>query len=408
MTRHPVCTAESVAARAIDALLAVRVESGAQVGWPAWALTDPAVPARMAVDDVTLYNGDAGIAWALGGLGQAMGRPELADLGRRAAARALDAARTLPGEGLLAGRAGVRLAAYANGIAAGAGPVRPDASDLTDGAAGVLLAHVRTGTTPDGELVRLLARRAVAQEVGWAWADDPGGSGPGEQGGPATVEAPRAMPLLGLAHGASGVALALAEAAAIAPDLRPGLALAVGGLAWESGWFDPIQGWPDLRSDEPTFPVWWCHGAAGITTVRLRLLQLAQDGVDLGMPLASLRAQAHAGVQLCLEHVEAAVASLDTDEVPSGGLTLCHGLGGALDALALASAVSGEAEHREVAAAALGRVAAAMGDDPMGWPCGTREPGSSSLFLGLAGVAMVAARLAWPDAGVPSPSLLLG
>ena len=126
------------------------------------------------------------------------------------------------------------------------------------------------------------------------------------------------------------------------------------------------------------------------------------------MPLASLRAQAHAGVQLCLEHVEAAVASLDTDEVPSGGLTLCHGLGGALDALALASEVSGEAEHREVAAAALGRVAAAMGDGPMGWPCGTREPGSSSLFLGLAGVAMVAARLAWPDAGVPSPSLLLG
>ena len=206
-----------------------------------------------------------------------MGRPELADLGRRAAARALDAARTLPGEGLLAGRAGVRLAAYANGIAAGAGPVRPDASDLTDGAAGVLLAHVRTGTAPDGELVRLLARRAVAQEVGWAWADDPGESGPGEQGGPASVEAPRAVPLLGLAHGASGVALALAEAAAIAPDLRPGLALAVGGLAWESGWFDPIQGWPDLRSDEPTFPVWWCHGAAGITTVRLRLLQLAQD-----------------------------------------------------------------------------------------------------------------------------------
>lgn len=45
-----------------------KVEDGSAVGWPAWALTDPSIPARMAVDDVTLYNGDAGIAWALAGL----------------------------------------------------------------------------------------------------------------------------------------------------------------------------------------------------------------------------------------------------------------------------------------------------------------------------------------------------
>ena len=134
---------------------------------------------------------------------------------------------------------------------------------------------------------------------------------------------------------------------------RQAWALAAGGLAWESGWFDPLQGWPDLRGDESTFPVWWCHGAAGMTAVRLRLLELAEQGVDLGMPLSSLRAQAHAGLELCTDHVEAAVVAAGAGELPSAGLTLCHGLGGALDALGYASQVTGDEAHRLLAADAL-------------------------------------------------------
>jgi len=402
MNMSAVTTAESVAERVLEALLGARVEDGLAVGWPAWALTDPSIPARMAVNDVTLYNGDAGIAWALAGLGRALGREKLSGLGARAAERVLANVDSLPGEGLLAGRAGAALAAYTAGLpgSSGLALTHPTASDLTEGAAGVLLAQVRTGASPDPLLVRALARRATAQEVGWAWADTPsdGGPGEGDRGGRA--------PLLGLAHGASGVALSLVESAAVAPELRPALALAAGGLAWESGWFDPLHGWPDLRGNESTFPVWWCHGAAGMTAVRLRLLELAEAGVDLGMPLTSLRAQAHAGLELCTEHVHAAVASAGAGELPPAGLTLCHGLGGALDALGFASQVTGDDSHRHLAAHALGRVASVLGEDPLQWPSGTREPGSSSLFLGLAGVAMVAARLAWPDAGVPCPSLL--
>ena len=412
MSTSAVSTAEAVAERALGALVGAKVEDGSAVGWPAWALTDPSIPARMAVDDVTLYNGDAGIAWALAGLGQALDRRELTALAGRAATRVLGNPDALSGGGLLAGRAGGALAAYSIGLPGGAmsSPRRPMTCDLTDGAAGVLLAQVRTGAAPDHDLVRALARRASAQEVGWAWADAlsessagegsavEGSAGDGDRGAPA--------PLLGLAHGASGVALALVESAAVAPEMRPALALAAGGLAWESGWFDPMQGWPDLRGDESTFPVWWCHGAAGMTAVRLRLLELAEQGVDLGMPLSSLRAQAHAGLELCTNHVEAAVVAAGAGELPSAGLTLCHGLGGALDALGYASQVTGDEAHRLLAADALGRVAGVMGEDPMQWPSGTREPGSSSLFLGLAGVAMIAARLAWPDAGVPCPSLL--
>jgi lantibiotic modifying enzyme len=402
MNKSAVATAQAVAEVTLAALLSARVEDEATVGWPAWALTDPSIPSRMAVDDVTLYNGDAGIAWALAGLGRALGREELSGLASRAAERVLANVDSLPGEGLLAGRAGAALAAYSAGLPGSAGLVlaHPTATDLTDGAAGVLLAQVRTDHAPDPLLVRALARRATAQQVGWAWADT-ASDGLAQEGG----RGGRA-PLLGLAHGASGVALALVESAAVAPELRPALALAAGGLAWESGWFDPLQGWPDLRGDESTYPVWWCHGAAGMTAVRLRLLELAEAGVDLGMPVASLRAHAHAGLQLCTEHVEAAVASASAGELPPAGLTLCHGLGGALDALGYGSQVTGNDAHRQLAAEALGRVAGVMGEDPLQWPSGTREPGSSSLFLGLAGVAMVAARLAWPEAGVPCPSLL--
>lgn len=74
MSTSAVSTAEAVAERALGALVGAKVEDGSAVGWPAWALTDPSIPARMAVDDVTLYNGDAGIAWALAGLGQALDR----------------------------------------------------------------------------------------------------------------------------------------------------------------------------------------------------------------------------------------------------------------------------------------------------------------------------------------------
>lgn len=385
-----------IADEAITTLVGLRIDDGHQAAWPAWRLGAPDEPARMAADDVSLYNGDAGIAWTLAVLGRALGRAELTVLAGKASRRVLANVVALSGEGLLGGRAGARLAAYACGEAMPVDWGRPIASDLTEGAAGVLLAQVRTGVRPDGRLVQGLARSARAQDVGWSWTErDESDPDAGERA------------LCGLAHGASGVALALVEAAAATGTrVGPALALAVGGLAWENAWFDPARGWPDLRTDTVDYPVWWCHGGAGMTAVRLRLLQLAGRGVDLGMPLTSLQAQAHAGLDLCREHVRTAVAAAGDGMPPAAGLSLCHGLGGALDALVLGSEVTGSEELLDLAAEGLAAAATVMGPDLLAWPCGTRQPGSASLFLGLAGVVLVAARIAWPQAGIPSPSLL--
>jgi hypothetical protein len=387
-----------VLAACIEALRRTVVDDGTdQAGWPAWSLGEESQERRLAVDDVTLYNGDAGVAWALGTLGRALDRPDLGDVAGRAADRVLANLTLLPEGSLLAGRAGAVLAAYATGREVDLPDDPPGASDLTAGAAGLLLAQVRTGRRPSAELVRALARAAVPGDVGWGWADDD----PSAPGDPA-------VPLCGLAHGASGVALALAEAAVHLSRPEPALALVRGALEWEAAWFDPLRGWPDLRGGQSGYPVWWCHGAAGVTAVRLRLLDLAERGLDLGMPLGSVRAEAHAGLQLCAEHVDRIVAEAGSggaDAVPAG-LSLCHGLGGALDVLALASEITGDPSHREAAAAALCRVASVLGPDPLTWPSGAGVPGSCGLFLGVAGVAVVAARLAWPERGIPSPSLL--
>ena len=99
-----------------------------------------------------------------------------------------------------------------------------------------------------------------------------------------------APPLTGLAHGASGMALALVEAAVALADASL-LAPALRGLAYEANLFDAAAGnWPDLRpdvnrsQDGPSatrgFMLGWCAGAPGIALSRLRLLQLLPDHED--------------------------------------------------------------------------------------------------------------------------------
>ena len=99
-----------------------------------------------------------------------------------------------------------------------------------------------------------------------------------------------APPLTGLAHGASGMALALAEAAVALGDTSL-IESALRGLAYETDLFDEEAGnWPDLRPDPgaaageprstPGFMLGWCAGAPGIALARLRLLQLLPDHED--------------------------------------------------------------------------------------------------------------------------------
>lgn len=92
---------------------------------------------------------------------------------------------------------------------------------------------------------------------------------------------PGAAPLTGLAHGASGISLALARAGAAlgAPEY---IDAALRGLQYEESTFDrDVGNWPDFRetgnqsASKPVgFMMGWCAGAPGIALARMALLEL--------------------------------------------------------------------------------------------------------------------------------------
>ena len=140
--------------------------------------------------------------------------------------------------------------------------------DLMSGAAGLIAPLVPLVLTQtDGDAERLL--RAAAEVL--RDRQDP------DTGGWRTELA--ATPLTGLAHGASGIAVALAEAALVLDDASL-MAAAVKGLDYEARTFDRSAGnWPDFRVDarESGFMMGWCAGAPGIALTRLRLLQILPE-----------------------------------------------------------------------------------------------------------------------------------
>ena len=352
--------------RCLDTIETCAVPQADQCGWGTWELDQRGEPSALSAARPSLYDGNAGIAWALRTLARDSGPAP--------------AGRTEATPGLLGGSTGVCLAA-------GVAP-RPEragrGSDLGGGLAGDLLALVRTGS-PLAEVAPLVA--ALVEAARWdgegcCWPD----SGEGEA-------------LCGLAHGVSGVILALAEATAAFPELGGrALPLVSGGLRWEAAWFDPVSGgWPDLRGGGPvTYPVMWCHGAAGIAAVRLRLLQLH---LPLDYPVDAVRAEAHAGVLACgreLTRVAARARTGGLAAVP-GGLTLCHGLGGPLDVLVLAGQTWHDPAHLHAARRIASDLLTLAPDDPLEWPTGLRVDGCLGLFVGTAGTALLLGRLLEPE-----------
>ncbi|TPQ38226.1 hypothetical protein C2U70_09375, partial [Bradyrhizobium guangdongense] len=123
------------------------------------------------------------------------------------------------------------------------------------------------------------------------------------------------VPLCGLSHGASGMAVTLLRLFE-----RSGradfLAGARSAFRYEEQAFDPRLGsWPDLRADTPAqrgFDA-WCHGAGGIAIARL---QAMRSDILLGDHHRSVAVTA-------LERThEALCVSIDSPERDEG---LCHG-----------------------------------------------------------------------------------
>ena len=248
-----------------------------------------------------LYGGTSGVAWFLAHLFAATGDDDVAATAAGALRQALSRTRGRTDAGLYTGSAGIALAAVTAGrlisapeiaaegarvaqVTAREAVVRPSGeTDLIGGLAGTVLALL--------ELSRALEDESLVDAAGTL----------GEhllERTRAEASMESAQPwLCGLGHGASGIALALLELGAALDDPRFEEA-ALSELEYERSWFSREHGnWPDLRELDrakleagagPGYPVFWCHGAAGIGLVRLRAYERTGDEAWLAEAAAAI------------------------------------------------------------------------------------------------------------------------
>jgi lantibiotic modifying enzyme len=417
-TSMPAAPASPAPARYLNAALAIadQLARDAVPGAPgaSWEgdelLGDSVETARVVRGRVgsDLYGGSAGIGWFLGHAAAYTGDPALARVAVAACQHALAGghAQLQQQLSLHAGAMGVALAVvevaerldHAELRDQGLTLARCAAShvthdphqlglDLIGGAAGVvigLLALERRSA--DGVLraatrglCQRLAREARREWWGSSWQE---------------LTAPDDEPALcGLGHGMSGIGWALAEAAwaGIDPEF---LDLAQEAFRYERGWYSAERcAWPDLRQAseraqrEGTWPGWtvaWCHGALGIGATRLRLYEATGDTAAL--------ADASAAIQAARVLAMQAGNALRQGRVED--VTLCHGLGGAVELALLAHEVLGQPEHLRAARRIGDFCLDARQVNQDQWPTGMRGaqhvPG---LFLGLAGIGVTFLRL---------------
>ncbi len=188
------------------------------------------------------------------------------------------------------------------------------------------------------------------------------------------------QPLTGFAHGASGIAIALARLDAVTPDDRYRQAIR-DALDYEESTYDSEHAnWPDFRADAPSrYRPAWCHGSTGVGFARLDLL---------GTPFLADRRDRLAG--------DLATALRPDRLTGRGNHSLCHGDLGNLDLLRsaeLAGLPVPDGQFDRLAAQVLGE---------RRWRCGvpgnTETPG---LLTGLSGIGMSLLRFANPTT-VPS------
>jgi lantibiotic biosynthesis protein len=357
--------------------------------------------------DGTLHKGTAGIGLFLAHLHVATGEMEFraTALGAiRHAIATIDSGTDDAGPGLYAGAGGTAWAAFEIGGRLDAPElhapatrlverIQPDAeNDLMRGLAGsvVSLLAMRRWLREPLDRAQALGTLLLARAE---WSDE-------TTSWPTGLAAHRLENLLGMGHGTSGIALALAELAAATGrnDFAAGARAAV---AHEDARFDSeARNWPDLRAATrtgargPSFVSAWCQGAAGIALSRLRIHALLGDH--------GLADDARVGLRTTAELTRRALAAHGAEHC------LCHGLAGNADILmtgarAFPNDGSGWAQlAEEVAESGVIRYPRAGRD----WPCGPGIGRDPSLMLGISGVGYFLLRVA--DPSVPSVLALDG
>jgi len=358
----------------------------------------------------TVYDGTAGIGLFLAQLAALTDDAVIRVTAEGALAQALGADESLAASGeygFYAGLAGIGWACWEAGAAldhdglrsrgravlrraADLSP-RDDRLDIINGSAGLiaalLAATARDGATRWRDAADMhadhLLRLATRGEAGWSWD---------------TLGQPGQPHLLGFAHGAAGIAYALA---AVGGADR--LAAARQALCYERSYFQPEEGnWPDLRELVGRRPdgrkpctLAWCHGAPGIGFARLAMMAALADD-------AQVRAEAETAIRTT------AASLTGPGGHGIGNCSLCHGDFGNADLLLLGAERLGRPELRVAAEAVGARALDVFEGGRLPWSCGVPNAGETpNLMLGLAGIGWFLLRLAAPDA-VPTVLLPAG
>ncbi|MEZ4522413.1 MAG: lanthionine synthetase LanC family protein [Thermomicrobiales bacterium] len=273
---------------------------------------------------------------ALGAIRQALGRAEVIE-----APVQLGLYTGRPGLALVAARVGRLL--QAEDIVSGARNLLDtlDADltedhehDLLSGSAGAVIALLRLSEMLDEPalidratgLGERLVEAAECNERGCSWP---------------SIALPDSPNLTGYSHGAAGIGMALLELWQATGD-EPFHDVATRAFDFERSWFDPDEcNWPDFRTvddldERPDGPfpyaTFWCHGAPGIALSRLRAWELTGDDRYRDEAITALNTTQ-----------QAVINGLEDGTV---NYSLCHGLAGNAEILALGSEMLGEGFER--------------------------------------------------------------
>jgi type 2 lantibiotic biosynthesis protein LanM len=249
--------------------------------------------------------------------------------------------------------------------------------DIIGGAAGCIISLVNLHRYAPSERIIQVARQCGERLLAQAQSM--------EQGIGWVIRHAGTKPLAGFSHGASGIALALLEVAALTGETRFRTA-ALDAIAYERTLFAiQEENWRDLRDLEvpgqavsdpqAAFMTAWCHGAPGIGLARLRALQHLDD--------PEIRAEIDIALKTTLA------------EGFGGNHSLCHGDLGNLELLLQASQTldvpQWGVEVERIATTILTSI------DQQGWRCGVPlEVETPGLMTGLAGIGYGLLRLAEP------------
>jgi type 2 lantibiotic biosynthesis protein LanM len=210
--------------------------------------------------------------------------------------------------------------------------------------------------------------------------------------------------LAGFSHGTAGIAWAFLELSAVTGEKKYREAAEM-AFAYERQHYNAQQeNWPDFRgladptspaAGTVTYPVAWCHGAAGIGLSRLRAFELLKEDI--------YRQEAETAIRTTSRMFDAANSLLKAD------CSLCHGATGNAELLIYGAKVLGNTEYK-AAAERIGETGIAeFQATNSSWPCGVQEGGETpGLMLGLAGIGHFYLRLHDPDKTPPVVIILPG